>query len=417
MISTSTAIRTAVSSLGILLSVHPSGPGIIPLRGQTGPENPAGEAQEGSAPVWSVASTPEVSIGAEDGPDPYILFNVVDAAILSDGTIVVVSYSRNHFDLRFYDPDGEFLTSAGRFGQGPFEVSSAISTLGRLPGDSLMVVSLDRRFSVFGPKGDFGRSGRLDLPPGMFPSHLLSDSHMILWSSRMGKAGGPNQPTPGEFLLSIVELDSGATETLGPFPSGRTLLGERGLFLHLPFEPEIHWAAGGGQCWLGNSGENEVRAFLPDGSSSLTIDLKRPAVSIDREARERWKEFDLTGTKGDRRRAFQAHHRRVRFPETFPVFHDLHVDTDGNLWVLRFEPPWSTADYFWDVFDSRGANVASVVAEFSVLGPEMRSRSYHDLGPIKEIGADYIIVQRRSDLGVITIRKHRLERAAEAGSH
>ena len=81
-----------------------------------------------AAERWSVDAEPVVSTGGSDGP-PATMFTVVTSATrLSDGTIVVLENETS--ELRFFDPGGAHLRTAGGFGEGPGESLSV--RLGRV---------------------------------------------------------------------------------------------------------------------------------------------------------------------------------------------------------------------------------------------------------------------------------------------
>ena len=354
---------------------------------------------------WSVSPIPETTIGVVDGPDELVLLGVRDATALSDGTIVVGMFTRNFFEIRYFDTGGAFIGAAGRWGEGPFETRSGFTSFERL-GDSVLVVSLDRRYSVFGPSGEGVRSGRLSLQGLSYPSNLLDDRHLGLWAQTF--PGTDTEPSRISFF--IHDLGSELTDSVCTLPNARSVIASDGLFLHLPFEPITYWAAGGGRFWVGNSGGGEVLGYSADSDGPERIVLDLSPQEVSRQDQRSWKEFDLRGASGAVRQGYEAHHKRVAFPDTFPFFQGLMVDRVGNLWVLRYRPPWSTEDYLWDVFTSEGKRVAVTSIPFDVLPATDRTRPLTTLRPILEIGADYILIRHTDELGVEKVRRHSLNK-------
>ncbi|MCJ7629313.1 MAG: hypothetical protein MUO50_13115 [Longimicrobiales bacterium] len=362
-----------------------------------------------TASQWQVDPTPEVSIGLRDGPEPYLLLNVIDATVLRNGTIVVGLYYRSLFELRYYDSLGVHITSSGRYGNGPFEIGpGGFSSVERLSGDSVLVIGLDHRFSVFGPRGEQVRSGRLPLPGSSIPSQLLDDQHLSLWTVQRVGSESFGREVPSEMSFQVFDIDSGISKPAGRVFDQRTRLDDSGLFLHLPFEPRAHWASGAGRLWFGNSGTAEIQGFNPATQDPEILLLDDDRRSVTRDDEQSWKEFDLRGTNGDRRRQFKAYHRRVEFPESFPFFQDLQVDVSGNVWVLSYEPPWSERDYVWRVFESGGGRIATAVGPYSALDLSIRTDRPSPFSPIKEIGDDYVLTLHKDELGVEQVRKYRL---------
>ena len=365
-----------------------------------------------SVPVWNVEADPQLSMGEAEGADEYVFYHVRDATRLSDGTLVVVLYFRNLFELRYYDSSGRHITSAGRYGNGPFEMGgSGFGGFARLSGDSVQVVGWDRRFSVFGPRGEEARSSRFSLPPPppvLFPDCQVDDNHLGLYGFYPGASQEPRGASPGNTVpLWIHDLEAGTTKQVGSvWTATRGDVDDDGLFLHAPFDPDQQWAAGGGIFWFGNPEEPEIEGHGVDGAR-VAITLVGNPGRVTKEDERRWKEYRLgTASTPEMERGYRRWHRRVEFPEYLPFYQRLFVDEDGRLWVLRYEPPWSEAPFNWDVFDARGRRIAEVSIPFSVLGSSIRKLPLYS--NLLEAGSDYILVLDKDDLGIERIKKYRL---------
>ena len=167
------------------------------------------------------------SIGIREGPSEYLLFVASDATRLSDGGIVVANSGTS--ELRFYGPDGRFLTSVGRTGGGPGEFSRehTIRAVARLPGDTLVTWDIyGQRMSLFSPDGAFSRSVRLP-----------ASGRLYFWKG-LFKSGVPllslKDPEGRGSLRGGVSLKS---RTLGSVPTadgcaGRSTGVPRGAVLH-----------------------------------------------------------------------------------------------------------------------------------------------------------------------------------------
>ena len=114
----------------------------------------------GSRLDWQIGPEPAVSIGVLEGDDPYMLFAVRDATILSDGRIIVVNAGT--IELRVFDAEGTYLETWGGEGEGPGEFRT-LRHIEPLPNDSVIVWGwLDPTMTVFDPAGNFSRSVRSD---------------------------------------------------------------------------------------------------------------------------------------------------------------------------------------------------------------------------------------------------------------
>lgn len=105
---------------------------------------------------WSLSERPSTSIGVLEGDPEDQLFRVRGAVRLEDGRLVVANAGTG--EVRFYSPDGRFIHSAGREGEGPGEFG-AMGPLYRLGPDSLLVWdNAGLRMSVFDTAGAFVRA-------------------------------------------------------------------------------------------------------------------------------------------------------------------------------------------------------------------------------------------------------------------
>lgn len=75
-------------------------------------------ALSAQTPEWSVDPTWAVSVG-EGSDEGHQLLGVLDAVLLKDGRLVVLSAATQ--DIRVFSPDGTFIRTVGRDGQGPGE--------------------------------------------------------------------------------------------------------------------------------------------------------------------------------------------------------------------------------------------------------------------------------------------------------
>ena len=117
---------------------------------------------------------------------------------------------------------------------------------------------------------------------------------------------------------------------------------------------------------------------------------------FERRAEERWDE--QMGIMW--RRASRA----LGFPATMPLYAELDVDREGNLWVRKYAPPWESGAWTWMVFSPDGDQLASVeVPETALPACAGRFSGYCD--SFLEIGDGNVLVRQRDELGVTYMRK------------
>ena len=73
----------------------------------------------GSRLGWRVGDIASLSIGTQEGEEPYQLYGVEDATRLDDGRIGVANSASG--EIRVFGPDGSHLVSWGGIGEGPGE--------------------------------------------------------------------------------------------------------------------------------------------------------------------------------------------------------------------------------------------------------------------------------------------------------
>ncbi|HSG82623.1 MAG TPA: 6-bladed beta-propeller, partial [Gemmatimonadota bacterium] len=114
-----------------------------------------------SGSVWGEAAAlvADVTIGTLEGPDEYMLGDVVSLAVDTDGSIYI--YDGHAKALRKYAPEGTYLGTFGREGAGPGEYKT--------PDAGLVVLSDGRvvlrdpgnaRFNIYSSTGEFLDSWR-----------------------------------------------------------------------------------------------------------------------------------------------------------------------------------------------------------------------------------------------------------------
>ncbi|MEX0692654.1 MAG: hypothetical protein WD043_12510 [Gemmatimonadales bacterium] len=114
----------------------------------------AGPVSAQQLPVWRLAASPTLSIGVVEG-DPLLQFGtIIDAAWLSNGSIVAADAQA--YELRYFDAQGRIIGRVGRRGAGPGEFRW-LQGIYVGPGDS--VLGLDaNRLNLFGPDRAFVRT-------------------------------------------------------------------------------------------------------------------------------------------------------------------------------------------------------------------------------------------------------------------
>jgi hypothetical protein len=356
--------------------------------------------------TWRIAEQPTVEIGVEEGEDPYVLYYVTGALRLNDGRIVVANAGSG--ELRFYDPAGRFLYSAGRHGQGPGEFGDFAPT--RLfSGRRNLLIAMDdvgnNRVNFFAPTGEFLRSVRIEPIPGRSPASIIgafADGTWLAAGATGSLGGAPGQIIQGSLEYSRYNADGRPADTLFELEQPARYVHSYGGITHYPYLPlQTRPSVAPGALWLyvGDGQSHEIERRRLDGT--LNSVFRWPEGRRQRSAAvyDRYREADVESTREERRPLIVHYYQEeLPLPEYVPAFQSLFADDEGYLWVERYRLPWEDEPQ-WEIFDPDGRWLGR-------LATPRRFRPY-------QIGRDFILGRHRDDLGVERIRLYSLLKPEE----
>lgn len=323
-------------------------------------------------PMWTTDSDPITGIGVLEGDEKLQLFGVSGGLVLDDGRIVLLNGGTG--EVRWYGPDGGFLTSQGRSGDGPGEYRRP-SRLFRFGPDSLAVWDAAlRRMAVLDDEGAFVRSvtfGSELLSPnalGAFPDRTIAvlDQRFDEEASSDGFVDLPGPVTTyspdGESLGDTLSTARWITMQLFVSPGtvegrGRGFeigpsraLTQDGLWVGEPREPQV--------VLHGRDGAVRRIARWPDSDRTVTQEHK-DAFLADRLA---------SAPNDEVRQALRQSAADQPFAPILPAFRDVGADADGRLWVRAFDPPGVERSSPWWLFEADGRALRRVeLPESAVL--------------------------------------------------
>ena len=346
--------------------------------------------------VWSVDSLPILDLATAGVGVAHEFFRVAHATRLDDGTILVAN--RGSGEIRAFSSSGQWKWSAGRQGNGPGEFNRLIHVAPFL-GDSLMAfdywlgritvltregrvariispLSQDVRLRYLYPLSDSLFAGIV------YPRGFLADATEELY--RM-----PQQ------LVRLAAADGALVDTVTGFPGSESYVFYGGDMLAL-FGKAGHVAVGRGRMVVGTSEEMEYRVYSTSGRLERIVRV--PEYDLTLSAEEVMAE--RAARRPDRADAPPAYRYGVMAlpnPDTRPAYGDLVADSEGFVWAAKFlgriEADEPTD---WEVFSNRGEWLGTVRMP-------ARFRVY-------EIGPDYVLGRRLSDLDVEHVQMLSLKR-------
>ena len=345
---------------------------------------------------WRIGPQPAVSIGLLEGEDPYMLFAVTDATILSDGRIVVVN--RGTRELRVFDARGTYLETWGGEGEGPGEFRDLMH-IEPMPGDSVIVWGwLDPTMTVFDPAGNFVRTVRSDRSVSDVPTDYLGPRSATRDGSILVSQ---NVIFVENVVVEIWDTEGNLRESLGTHEAREptTLVGNTNY--STTFGRTLTLEPWGELIVISPTDRYEFKAFAHDGTLARIVRRgHEPRSPTDAHLQayidERVNRIpsEMVEIKVQRRREYQS----VPVAEHLPAFTSVMSDALDHLWVEEYEAPGEEQPgVLWTVFDPEGR-----VLGFVETPDELE---------IYEIGADYIVGKTEDEeFGVESVQVWPLER-------
>jgi hypothetical protein len=323
-------------------------------------------------------------------------FRVTDATRLADGTIVVAN--RGSAEIRAYTPQGDLAWRVGREGGGPGEFRY-LSQVARFRADSLVAFDYSLgRTTVLSQAGTIGRL----LPPFSLDVRsrellvLNNDTFAVVLSatrSAVVDRGGLHRP-----LASVVRVASRTGElidTVGSYPAVESFLAAGAAILPLYYRSG-HVTVRDGHLLVGTADSMEYRIYT--GAGELTEIVRVPgydlALSAEEVAAERAARLPSDRPVPPEYREAVA---SLPSPQTRPAYQEFLVDELGHVWAASYHGLLEAdTSVEWQVFAATGEWLGGVIvpARFTVF----------------EIGADYVLGQRRDSLDVERVQLLKLHR-------
>ena len=361
---------------------------------------------------WHFVEPPTVVLGVDEGNPAQQFANVVGAARLSDGRIVIADGQSK--EVRYFDQAGAHLLTVGGPGEGPGEFR-LLMRLDRLPGDTIMAGGWPLGWAArFDPQGRYVGNTRLG---PFFPSllgHFMPDGSFLMdvysrggygneieWFAANGE-GGVFRPT-GHIVRITTDGDTTRTDTL------RTVVGEEWFragqtrqnlaMRQIPFARNTVVAWTDNRLYVGETGSAQLEVRRYDGTLERLIRWEGDSVRVTANDRADFRDVvirDLTARgRQNRLVAFERWLAAVPYPDVKPVFNDLATDPSGRIWVRAWSPAGAERDK-WTIFAPDGKIIAGLEVP---LGLEFL-----------DVGEDYVLALWKDEVDLEYVRLYRLEK-------
>lgn len=346
----------------------------------------------------TVSAAPTAVVGEHEDDETQWFSAIRGAGRFSDGSIVAVD--RSSAEVRIYDETGGHLRTMGRHGEGPGEFRDPF-LLWIAAGDTLWVGDYRPwRYNLFTRQGEFVRQVNptpvLPNPPSS--GGVLDNGYSVNTSQK--RARNENFSVADTLVALVYDPDGTLVGNLARIPdrtSGMVSDAEN-LWLYPLFQSFAQVVAGGSTVVLGHGSETEVRVLDDEFNLRLIVRWTEPDREVTGADVRAWREDYIEGRSRWAEREWRDFDDARISPERpvaelFPAISSIMIGRDGRIWVRQYDRP--REDRGWLAFEPDGGFLCH-------LAPEIP-------GAVREFGADYVLLQRESELGIQSVRLHRLE--------
>ncbi|MDE2973636.1 MAG: 6-bladed beta-propeller [Gemmatimonadota bacterium] len=310
----------------------------------------------------------DLQFGSVEGDDPNLLFgDIRGIQAASDGTIYVLDFAAT--EVRAYDPDGRYLRTVARRGEGPGEITAANGIF--LVADTLLWMHDHGKWTVIGVDPAGNEVGRFQKPVLSY-SYIWTavfDEQGRYWKQtshsdeelRYPPPAGLSSTTRRRYYKSY-DLASGAIDSV--FLSESSVRSyhyqdSNGLWQLLAIlfqsgERILVNPAGG--FWRANTASYRIAQTDETGDTLVVIDAGMPTLPVTDEDRSGFVERFVESRGPEIRDELEE--VAALMPDVKPILADMFVDDEGVLWVERVKPPGAPALY--DRFSQDGDYLGSV---------------------------------------------------------
>lgn len=357
-------------------------------------------------PEWSVDSTWAVSVG-EGSEEGHQLLGVLDAVLLRDGRLVVLSTATK--DIRVFSPDGTFIRTVGRDGQGPGEFKLPWG-FRLLPSGHLLVydpanlrvTDFDTEWEVAGTQrvgyDRYGMSATWRLQRPMANGLIPVAAYDTPTREAVQRQEGVYEEDLVIRLFEGSEVRASIRRPQGKvYATG--LVGGKSTTRPLPMGEFVLFNWGSEHVVLGSSHSTDFDLFDHTGALVRTVRGEgelRPATRADMAAFDKSHErsglLTIPGVAMSPTNPMALFLKDAPRGDQFPLFDQVQIDDEGLVWAREYLLASEVA--VWQVIDPEAGLIGrvSIPASWNLLRPS----------------ASRLIVVERDEYDVEMVRVYRV---------
>jgi len=294
-------------------------------------------------------------------------YGAIDFAVDGAGHIYVLDMRECRVNK--FGPDGEFIFSVGRAGQGPGEFDSPMAI--EVDDGDNVYVSDRRGITVFSGKGDLIRKVGLNFYfEGLSPLDINA-MYTFFYLPKFESETRERQLILIDAHGKIIKEFEKLTESMAIIRKEKHIITSYGsMYSHRPFVARL----GGGRAAYAHSSEYALDILDKQGRLVHRIRVDEKPRPIPEKEKERLIKELMDLYQNPRRKGTQGVQlsraetlRLLNFPEHMPFFFNVLGDGEGNVYVMN---SWATGlgpgprHVIFDVFDRDGIFIRRLVFPF-----------------------------------------------------
>ncbi len=291
-----------------------------------------------------------------------------------EGNIYVVDSGAKN--IKKFDAKGTFLKTIGREGQGPGEFGGLYyATFAK---DRLIVWdSGNRRLYAFTPDGEFRNSVNIAYEEGSVRKLRGLPTGEILVEKEKTFRNEPDKPqtcTIDLYSQDLKHVTSIYKRELWRKKYVRTK--EYGTStLYFPYSADVRWdITPDGRIIIGFSENYELEIYDRSGKKISTVAHAYEPVKVTEKDKNEYFDSIEFYRMGERLKDPPEYITKyTEFPKHKPVYDNILVDSEGNIWVVLNRERKHEKGIIFDAFSPEGKFISQVQIEGNILLPQNRN--------------------------------------------